>query len=60
MPESHYQNETLAQVFSSGFCQISENTFYTEHLRETVSETKDCSSKAWLPVHLLTSLHIFC
>ena len=24
--------ETLAQVFSSEFCEISKNTFFTEHL----------------------------
>ena len=29
--------ETLAQVFSCEFCQISKNTFFTEHLRATAS-----------------------
>ena len=29
--------ETLAQVFSSEFCEISKNTFFTEHLWATVS-----------------------
>ena len=28
-----YQKETLVQVFSCEFCQISKNTFFTEHLR---------------------------
>ena len=26
------KKETLAQVFSSEFCKISKNTFFTEHL----------------------------
>ena len=29
--------ETLVQVFSCEFCKISKNTFFTEHLRTTVS-----------------------
>ena len=28
-----FYKETLAQVFSSEFCEISKNTFFTEHLR---------------------------
>ena len=28
---------TLAQVFSCGFCEISKNTFFTEHLWTTAS-----------------------
>ena len=31
------KKETLAQVFSSEFCEISKNTFFTEHLRTTAS-----------------------
>ena len=31
------KKETLAQVFSFEFCEISKNTFFTEHLRITVS-----------------------
>ena len=31
------QAETLAQVFSCQFCEVSENTFSTEHLRTTAS-----------------------
>ena len=31
------KNETLAQVFSYAFCEISKNTFFTEHLRKTAS-----------------------
>ena len=29
--------QTLAQVFSCEFCEISKNTFFTEHLWETAS-----------------------
>ena len=32
------KKETLAQVFSSEFCEISKNTFVTDHLRTAVSE----------------------
>ena len=39
---SHQSNfikeETLTQVFSCEFCEISKNTFFTEHLRTTASE----------------------
>ena len=31
------KKETLAQVFSCEFCEISKNTFFTEHLRATRS-----------------------
>ena len=31
------KKETLAQVFSYEFCEISKNTFFTEHLRTTAS-----------------------
>ena len=30
--------KSLAQVFSYEFCEISKNTFFTEHLRTTASE----------------------
>ena len=30
----------LAQVFSREFCEISKNTFFTEHLRTTASRAK--------------------
>ena len=32
------KRETLAQVFSCEFCEIFENTVFTEHLRETASD----------------------
>ena len=31
------KKETLAQVFSCEFCEISKNTFFTEHLWATAS-----------------------
>ena len=31
------KKETLAQVFSCEFCEISKNTFFTEHLRVAAS-----------------------
>ena len=32
------KKETLTLVFSCEFCEISKNTFFTEHLRATISE----------------------
>ena len=32
------ERETLAQVFCHEFCEISKNTFFTEHLSATVSD----------------------
>ena len=32
------KKETLAQVFSCDFCEISKNTFFTEHLWTTASD----------------------
>ena len=34
------KKETLAQVFSCEFCEISKTTFSTEHLQTTVSQNK--------------------
>ena len=36
-PATLLKNETLAQVFSCEFCEISKNTFFTERLWTTVS-----------------------
>ena len=33
------KKETLAQGFSCEFCEISKNTFFTEHLQETAPYT---------------------
>ena len=32
------KKETLAQLFSCEFCQISKSTFFTEHLKATASD----------------------
>ena len=37
MPEPLFNKEALAQVFSCDFCEISKNTFFTEHFRATAS-----------------------
>ena len=34
----HLKKETLAQVFSCVFCEISKNIFFTEQIRTTASE----------------------
>ena len=36
-PCNFIKKETLAQVFSCEFCEISKNTLFTEHLRTTTS-----------------------
>ena len=41
MSESLFiKKEVLAQVFSCEFCEISKNTFFTEHLWATASALK--------------------
>ena len=60
-PEAYnfIKKETPVQIFSWGFCEISKNTFFTEHLRMTASEwwnnqrsliwsTDNLSSFKWL------------
>ena len=42
------KKETLAQVFSSKFCEISMNTFFTEQLRTTASIFTENSSNVYL------------
>ena len=49
------KKETRAQVFSSEFCEISKNTFFTEHLWATASgfmSFHNASNTKWLNVLL--------
>ena len=39
------KKETLAQVFSCEFCEISKNIFFIEHLRATASELSQNQSQ---------------
>ena len=41
--------EALAQVFSCEFCEISKNTFFTEHLQTTASDETTTWKKFILP-----------
>ena len=43
------KKETLAQVFSCEFCEISKNTFFTEHLLATAFEFRNSHFKG-IPV----------
>ena len=43
------KNETLAQLFSFKFWEISKNTFFTEHFRATASE-----SNPLIPVYVIS------
>ena len=36
-PEVFYKEDSLAQVFSCEFCEISKNNFFAEHLQVTAS-----------------------
>ena len=40
MARNFIKKESLTQVFSCEFCEISKNTFFTEHLLATVSDSK--------------------
>ena len=40
------KKETLAQVFSCEFCEISKNTFFTEHLWTTASDISQLDSSS--------------
>ena len=54
-PATLLKKETLSQVFSSGFCKIFENTFFTEHLWTTAS-----NKLTWRLIPLkIISLNIF-
>ena len=58
------KKETLAQVFSFEFCEISKNTFSTEHLRTTASlrNTMFIFTKS-IQIRLITlfeNKHCFC
>ena len=43
MLESLFKKETLAQVFSFESCEISKNTFFTEHLWAAASDISHIS-----------------
>ena len=59
MPESFFckvagiNEETLGQVFSCEFCEISKNSFFIEHLRVTASEKTSKTS-------YVRSMYILC
>ena len=48
---SFIKKETLAQVFSCEFCEISKKTFFTEHLRAISSE----KIIRWIFTHVLSN-----
>ena len=48
------KKEAMAQVFSCEFCQISKNTFFTEHLCATTSGFRYCFRRIY--IKLLTSV----
>ena len=50
------KKETLVQVFSSEFCEISKNTFFTEHLWATASESWKFRRWKWENLDHLTKL----
>ena len=54
------KKEILAQVFSCEFCEMFKNTFFTEHLRTTVSVPREfsffCSETKLLAFNILHKL----
>ena len=44
------KKETLAQVFSCGFCEISKKTFFAEHVRTTASAHRETMKKEVLVI----------
>ena len=53
------KKETLAQVFSCEFCDISKNTFFTEHLRTTASDCRSSHSQMSFKIGVLKNFASF-
>ena len=52
-----FKKETLGQVFSCDFCEISKNNFFTEHVRTTASvRTRDGGPKIYRTIDIKTYL----
>ena len=49
--------KTLIQVFSCGFCEIFNSTYFEEHLWKTASENKHLNMKYIRPVYSVTSFN---
>ena len=63
MPESLFfiKKETLTQVFSCEFCEISKNTFSTQHLQTTASAVKmNGRKKYFFPILILGMFALNC
>ena len=56
------KKETLAQVFSCNFCEISKNTFFTEHLCATVATLSTLRNTAFVVgmTGRIPWLHLIC
>ena len=50
------KKETLTQVFSCEFCEISKNIFFTVHLWATASQYRKVDSSSWYKIYLLMIL----
>ena len=48
------KKEIVAQVFSCEFCEISKNTFFTEHLWATPSEEQEVSLRVLKNTQIIT------
>ena len=51
------KKETLAQVFSCEFCQISKNIFYTEHPWATASILREGRRLKQIEISITSKLH---
>ena len=57
------KKESLTRVFSCEFCEISKNTFFTEHLRTTAVETRFssfCALTFLVSISLVFNFYYFC
>ena len=52
------KKETLAQVLSCEFCDISKNTFFTEHILTTTPEKRLFNQKIWIKNNISTLISV--
>ena len=55
-PATLFKKETLVQVFSCEFCQISKDTFFTEHLQSTASILREGRRLKQIKISIISKL----
>ena len=56
-PATLLKKKILAQVVSCEFCQISKNTFFTEHLWATASILREGRRLKQIEISIISKLH---